>query len=282
MEQNKASDLSDDLTAKFGLPFEGVVQSTSMIITAGGIHKNNGFSIVIKQSWKRLSLDFVPGPYAKDLVKGMEKAEPYEKQTFSAVADEIKSAGGILTFRINGSNININDTSSWPDRWTELTLSLKTRPIDFLGEDNERDFRETSRWAELFAACVLTLVPMENVEDLNLDQHGLPEGAATKITVNKYERNRVNRAICLQFHGTACSVCNMDFSKIYGKIGAGFIHVHHIIPVSVMKPDYCFDPRKDLIPVCPNCHAMLHRREPPYLAEELKNILSEKSSIPAV
>lgn len=274
MKQHRALELSHDLTKKFGLSFHGSVQDGSVTITAGGIPKNNGFSIIITQSWKRLSLDFVPGTYAKALISGMEKAELYERQTFAALADEIESSGGMLSFRINGSDINIDDLSLWPERWTALTLSLKTRPLDFLGEDEERDFQETAKWAELFVACVLTLVPLEDVEDLNLDQHGLPEGAATKVTVNKYERNRVNRAICLHFHGTACSVCNMDFSRLYGEVGAGFIHVHHIVPVSVMKPDYCFDPRKDLIPVCPNCHAMLHRREPPYSVGELKGILA--------
>ena len=42
---------------------------------------------------------------------------------------------------------------------------------------------------------------------------------------------------------------------------------------AVIKENYRLDPINDLIPVCPNCHAMLHRRCPPYTPEELKNML---------
>jgi predicted HNH restriction endonuclease len=56
----------------------------------------------------------------------------------------------------------------------------------------------------------------------------------------------------------------------YGDIGQGFIHIHHLIPLSGIKQDYRLNPETDLIPVCPNCHAMLHRRDPPFTPEELK------------
>ncbi|PCP15512.1 HNH endonuclease, partial [Klebsiella pneumoniae] len=46
--------------------------------------------------------------------------------------------------------------------------------------------------------------------------------------------------------------------------------IHHLIPLSGIKQDYRLNPETDLIPVCPNCHAMLHRRDPPFTPEELK------------
>ena len=51
----------------------------------------------------------------------------------------------------------------------------------------------------------------------------------------------------------------MDFENMYGELGKGFIHVHHIVPISMIGKEYKIDPIKDLVPVCPNCHAMLHR-----------------------
>jgi len=71
-------------------------------------------------------------------------------------------------------------------------------------------------------------------------------------------------------------VCGMDFVSRYGELGSGFIHVHHVIPVSKMGPNYIVDPINDLTPVCPNCHAMLHRKDPPLEIEELKGIFYEK------
>ncbi|MHC7993856.1 HNH endonuclease, partial [Klebsiella pneumoniae] len=74
----------------------------------------------------------------------------------------------------------------------------------------------------------------------------------------------------LRLHGCRCQVCGLDMASRYGEIGQGFIHIHHLIPLSGIKQDYRLNPETDLIPVCPNCHAMLHRRDPPFTPEELK------------
>ncbi|HHG9496754.1 TPA: HNH endonuclease [Citrobacter farmeri] len=96
------------------------------------------------------------------------------------------------------------------------------------------------------------------------------EGAAMHVVVNRYERDRNARQKALEHHGCQCKVCGVDMSKIYGEIGNGFIHVHHLVPLSAIKENYHLDPINDLIPVCPNCHAMLHRQNPPLTPEELK------------
>ena len=99
------------------------------------------------------------------------------------------------------------------------------------------------------------------------------EGTPKQVTVNIYERNPEARAICIQKYGAICSVCEIDFGKKYGEIGKGFIHVHHLKPLSIRK-GYELNPIYDLRPVCPNCHAMLHKRKPePYTIDELKNFL---------
>lgn len=96
------------------------------------------------------------------------------------------------------------------------------------------------------------------------------EGAKKEIVVNRYERNREAREKCIAAHGCKCAVCGMDFEKTYGDIGRGFIHVHHKVPLSAIGEEYELNPIKDLIPVCPNCHAMLHRKDPPYEVDDLK------------
>lgn len=97
------------------------------------------------------------------------------------------------------------------------------------------------------------------------------EGARLSVTINAYERNPKARAACIAHHGCACTVCKIDFSEVYGTIGAGFIHVHHVIPVGKIGAEYEIDPVRDLIPVCPNCHAMIHRSEPPLTPEQLRD-----------
>ena len=51
----------------------------------------------------------------------------------------------------------------------------------------------------------------------------------------------------------------MSFEEVYGEVGRGFIEVHHIVPISERGGDYIVDPIRDLIPLCSNCHAMIHR-----------------------
>lgn len=84
------------------------------------------------------------------------------------------------------------------------------------------------------------------------------EGNMSKVLNNVYERDKNARKACIAHHGASCQVCGFDFGKIYGKAGEGFIHVHHETPISSKKKQHKVDPKNDLFPVCPNCHAMIH------------------------
>lgn len=109
-------------------------------------------------------------------------------------------------------------------------------------------------------------------EELSEDEPIL-EGAKKQITVNAYERNPLARQKCLDHYGYNCNVCNFNFSDVYGNIGNDFIHVHHLKELNQICEAYEVDPIKDLRPVCPNCHAMLHKRKPAFSLEELKEKL---------
>lgn len=99
------------------------------------------------------------------------------------------------------------------------------------------------------------------------------EGSVKQVRVNRYERDANARDACICHHGELCSVCNIDMKAAYGEVAAGFIHVHHLIQLSSLGPDYVVDPLKDLRPVCPNCHAIIHRRNPPYSISDVKSFI---------
>ncbi len=107
-------------------------------------------------------------------------------------------------------------------------------------------------------------------------QDSLYEGAKKQIVINSYERNPIARMKCINFYGAYCSVCNFSFENTYGSVGENYIHVHHIIPLSEINEEYEIDPLKHLRPVCPNCHAMIHRRKPAYTIEEMREVLLKK------
>jgi len=99
------------------------------------------------------------------------------------------------------------------------------------------------------------------------------EGGKRTVTVNAYERSAEARAACIEAHGASCAICAFDFGEMYGPEFEGFIHVHHRIPVSKIEERYKVDPVNDLIPVCPNCHAVLHYGNKTRTEEEVRDIL---------
>ena len=108
------------------------------------------------------------------------------------------------------------------------------------------------------------------------DGQAIPEGAKTQVMVNRYERDPEARRQCLEHFGHECRACGLRFEDRYGAIGQGFMHVHHKKPLSEITDhdDHTVNPLEDLVPVCPNCHAMLHR--PPgttLTVEDLRTVM---------
>ena len=96
--------------------------------------------------------------------------------------------------------------------------------------------------------------------------------------MNAYEWDPRARQLCIARYGTDCAICGFSFGETYGKVGEGFIHVHHLRPLAEVGEEYKVDPIADLRPVCPNCHAVLHRRVPAYSIEDVQAFLREPVS----
>ena len=109
-----------------------------------------------------------------------------------------------------------------------------------------------------------------------IEEDNYYEGNSVEIQLNRYERSVEARKKCIEFHGCRCKICGFDFEEVYGDAGRGFIHVHHIIPISEVKEEYSVNYQKDLIPVCPNCHAIIHRRKKTYTVQEVKQLLQNR------
>ena len=102
------------------------------------------------------------------------------------------------------------------------------------------------------------------------------EGAKKRVLVNAYERDSRARLVCLNPYGYNCAFCDFNFESIYGERGKEYIHVHHLNPLALTNGQYELDPVKDLRPVCPNCHSMLHRGKQLLSIQQLKGILIKK------
>jgi hypothetical protein len=104
---------------------------------------------------------------------------------------------------------------------------------------------------------------------------GLAEGAHHRIWVNAFERNPEARRQCIAAHQPCCSICKYDFEANFGPDFAGFIHVHHLLPLSQIRDEYIVDPVADLVPICPNCHAAIHCGGQHRTIEEVKRLLRQ-------
>lgn len=117
---------------------------------------------------------------------------------------------------------------------------------------------------------------LQNYSDEVDEPHNYHEGATKTVSVNSYERNSKARLACIAHYGWQCQACQLNFDDRYGIRGKEFIHVHHVRALHEIGEEYEVDPINDLRPVCPNCHAMIHRQKPYLTIEELVEILKNQ------
>lgn len=102
------------------------------------------------------------------------------------------------------------------------------------------------------------------------------EGTRFEVRSTAVERNPKARAACIAHYGPKCAACDFEFAATYGELGEGFIHVHHRRDISLSNGSYAIDPIEHLIPLCPNCHSMVHRQRPAMSAEALRELITNQ------
>ena len=205
------------------------------------------------------------------------------------------AGGGIIASGTAASEVykDSADGTNWIDvEWEHWVAAEDCLPVELLASSIAPRFFEFAprgsgqRLLDKEAASLKRAWQelLEQSPSLSGDEAGVrvpggqtvPEGAISRAEVNRYERSRWARAECLKHYGHTCQVCGLDFGERYGELGRGFMHVHHVTPLHEVagNPDYRLVPIKDLRPVCPNCHAMLHRpKDRTLTVEELRRLI---------
>ena len=220
----------------------------------------------------RLTMELVPDEYSVPFIADMSRASEEKKRIFTSFAHRFIGKRAKVSFSINHAPADSVDYSDWAMDWSHVGLRISRSPITNDYINHEAIILD---WGIPMMGMVLSLaniVPLEPAIKL-----GVTEGTVHRELTNRYERSPINRTLCLFMKGYNCSVCGMNFKDKYGDLGFNYIHVHHSHPVSQMGDNYLVDPATELYPVCPNCHAMLHRRNPPLSIEELKRMLASTS-----
>ena len=207
----------------------------------------------------------------------------YEAPNHTVTASELANAVGYKSFSpanlhygrlgcLIGEAANFsppprdNSTIRW---WPILSAGIRrtpTRGFQWVMHPQLVQALEELGWVELKEEGLAE-------EITEVEPQMLREGSIREINVNAYERNPKARRKCIAHYGSKCVVCQFDFESRYGEIGKGFIHVHHEKPIATIGEEYEIDPIADLKPVCPNCHAIIHKRKPAFSIEEVRAIL---------
>lgn len=112
------------------------------------------------------------------------------------------------------------------------------------------------------------------IDDDPLTFESAQEGSKSRYFGTRYERSRDLRVKAIAIHGLACKACGFDFEEAYGEHAKGLIHVHHVVPISEFGEERAVNPATDLVPLCANCHAVVHRKRDMTLSvSELRGML---------
>ncbi|TCG08827.1 hypothetical protein BZM27_09250 [Paraburkholderia steynii] len=159
-----------------------------------------------------------------------------------------------------------------------LALQAVLENIEFWEKnESKRRGKPTVRKSQRALRQKLLASPPETIvypDEVEMSPKAYVEGAVSQVLVNRYERDRDARDAAIAHYGCHCYVCGFDFGKVYGALGQDFIHVHHVIDIATIGAEYHVDPIEDLRPVCPNCHAMLHKTTPAMDVNELRAVIT--------
>lgn len=176
--------------------------------------------------------------------------------------------GNEYTWTINGTATEYFLENIFKDDGYEaLQTALKSVKLHIDYQDNIQPINNIKKIYEIYCN-------IKNDYNDELEVYFL-EGKAKKVYINIFERNIEARNKCIEHYGYICSCCGIILSDIYGKLAEKYIHIHHIIELSKIGREYIVDPINDLRPLCPNCHAIIHRKSPALSINDLIKIIED-------
>ncbi|KDN59697.1 HNH endonuclease [Exiguobacterium sp. AB2] len=124
----------------------------------------------------------------------------------------------------------------------------------------------------------LAYITEEDVDAEEVESGGMVlEGQERYYYGKRYEREASNRKRAIEIHGVNCIVCDFNFEAAYGERGKDYIEIHHLKPLSTLKEPMRVDAETDLVPVCSNCHRMIHRRAEQVLSpDQLRQLMNNR------
>jgi 5-methylcytosine-specific restriction enzyme A len=246
-------------------PAGGVIELSPVSIEA-----KDSFVVRATQRQRKLVVEFVPGTFAVPLIEAMGEVDEQGAALWEAQAANLAATHCAISMTVNGSPVDPFAPGSWPKTWRFLSVSMARNLVALDEDDLDSELQPATHWIAGFGALIAALLPMEAAAP---EFAGDVEGDERMVRHKRYERSSRNRAAAIAIHGYDCRGCDVNLGRLYGELGRDFIEVHHLKPLSDFDTPLIVDPRTDLVPLCPTCHGVVHRRRPPYTLAELRTAL---------
>lgn len=262
----KIDELNQILQKTFYVNFSTSVKNGVVFIRPSD-SENNLFVIRLEiKDDIRLSIECEPEKYAASFVKAISESQVNKREMFCIYWEKLLDNDELAktNVKINDVDVSQDDFKKYSTAWNKFSIRYTRAP--YFDRDDEKEKKVVDALINI-VGMMLSLVDIEF--------EGFEEGSVTMSVHKKYERNPINRRICLSVKGYRCSVCGKLLEEEYGEVAKDVIEVHHAVPVSSMGEGYIVDPIKDLYPVCPNCHTILHKKNPPYTIDEARQLIGK-------
>jgi 5-methylcytosine-specific restriction protein A len=276
LNEASAASFCKSISARSGLAF-----AARMFVDSSGkwlgfrpssLASSNGFELRLSSGGDRPFAEVQFEEFSGSLLRHISRPDEESSALWEEVHNALLQEGFKIFAEVNGEVAVDASRPSW-GIWESFSVNVSHSSP--LRKDAEFEEYKSKHLRALVALLdlVLCLLPLED-DVTDFDDLGANEGRKVTVLHNRYERSRPNRNACIAIHGLRCKTCAFDFEQVYGEIGFQFIEVHHILPVSLMGGEYRLSPARDLIPLCSNCHSMIHRKNPPFSPAELEGIVS--------
>jgi 5-methylcytosine-specific restriction protein A len=265
MNEHQLKKISEEIREKIGINVKSSIAPTkprkSLLFWFENFNRSNGPVFSIRPSGlKRHVIAIGFGPYASTCIEHINNTATQESYSLAYALIEVLDKK--FTVKVNDSEFH--------DNWkidTGFSIEVSRKNIK---QNDSECISDSIEFAMIpLMAAVAELIGYEDV----VEEESNEEGALKQSVITKRERSPRNRLLCLSIHGEKCSVCGLDPIKIYGPGLGSILEVHHIEPLSEAEEARVYNPRIDLLPLCPNCHRAIHKRKPAYKPEELNEVL---------
>lgn len=237
-------------------------------IRFGDLTRNEGPLVTLRPSGLRrhlVSLRF--GNYSASILKQIEQADAERVDLARALVCSIDKAATLLF-------PDSSNAETWAIKSPSFTLKAERKVLGDRQSDEEIVETCESVVVPIMAALAELIGYEEAFAPATLEADSEMEGAVAISTVMRRERNPRNRLLCLRTHGYTCEICGTDPRDTYGANGS-VIEVHHLQPLSQIDRPRAYDPRTDLVPLCPTCHRVVHLKRPmPWSPSEVREMMN--------